>query len=621
MCGFFGLIDLNQYLDLEKAKDSTKTLQHRGPDFQGTWTNNATCFLGHNRLSIIDLSSEANQPFLASDQEVAIVFNGEIYNYQVLKDELSLPAKTDSDTEVIVEGYLREGTEFFSRLRGIYAFAIFDNREEPKVVVARDPSGVKPLYYSHQGNRFVFGSEKKSILCYVGSGTINEPVIQAYLHLGFCPEPETAYREISTAKPGWVYTFCRGGLTKRSFFHFKFDSNSLSIEENMEKVQSLLGQAMQRNLVADVECTLALSGGIDSSLLYYFGKAQKDDLLALTVSFTKESKYDESAISSEYTKYLNGKHRILEIESGLDLEQLNLLLDHFDQPFADSSLIPVYFLTKSSRSISKVLIGGDGGDELFNGYPAVPLLDNFLGSPMIQNLWSMLYPLKFLLPGEKRRKVDRANQLIGKSVQEAHFLATCWFPPGIKFNNQPIFLASTREGLNYYSDSYLEEKPETVRDEIVFSFFRKTLLGDFLRKTDMMSMINGVELRVPFLDEDLTSYAFSIPFHQKSNSRTPKKFLRSMHSKIYGGLGSNLPKKGFTIPLDTYLSLSEKQEINNTILKKGNYVSQWVSRKFLEFLCQEFLNYRTARAISRDAVSQRILTLYSLERWIQIRGF
>lgn len=606
---------------MERGLHALSTIRHRGPDASGHWTDGKRFFLGHNRLSIIDLSEAANQPLFSACGQVAIVFNGEIYNYRSLRAELD-PAtlRTHSDTEVILEGYRQYGIEFFRKLRGIYAFAILDVRNTSRLVLARDPAGVKPLYFSTVGDEIVFGSEIKAVeSASSASFSWSVTALKHYLHLGYVPEPLTAWKEIQALRPGHVFLWEEGkGSQYIHFFQFDFEpGEKRNYRELIEETETRIRTAVRRNLEADVEVSLALSGGIDSSLIYYFASGIHPHIQALSVSFSRDAAYDESPLIKEIVRVVGGKHKMLEPDTEVSLDLVHQIFDHFDQPYADSSAIPVFLLNQAARKFGKVLIGGDGGDELFNGYPSqthLAFLIPLLQLPMSAEIAN---GLQVLARGTWSRKLARIAGLVANGNSFFHILyqRNSWFPPSLHHEGKPVFRYSAQELIEHYGSLFGDEVPVSRNSTIVFDYFRKTLLSDYLRKTDMMSMFHGVEWRVPLLDEDLASFAFKIPFFSKSRPVKTKRILRDIHAKIYPPHISKMPKSGFGIPIDVYLANEEKRTICETVLDKDSVFSPWIERSYLDFLAKAFLGRGDIAKISRGAVYQRMLILYNLQRW------
>jgi asparagine synthase (glutamine-hydrolysing) len=612
MCGFVGIFDYNRSLSLEKAEKSLLSIKHRGPDATNYITDNFNYFIGHNRLSIIDLSDSANQPFLSIDKKYFIIFNGEIYNFQELKESIQAPFVSNSDTEVVLLGFLHHGVSFFKRLRGMYAFVIGELGANNFWIV-RDPIGIKPLYIYESNQLLIAASEIKAITAYIGKSNleINELALKSYIHNGYVSEPDTIYTNVKALRPG-KYLECKNGVySEHSFFEFDFDG--LDEKPNYENLEFVLKKAVTRNLVADIDISVALSGGIDSSLVYYLANQQQNGIKAVSVGM-KEKEFDETETSEKYVKFVNGNLTKTIIQPNFNLQQFNELLLHFDQPFSDTSLIPVYFLTKTARLQSKVIIGGDGGDELFNGYPFMHMVYKFSENHFYTFCMKIVDLLNFLLPKKYKRLLFRIGGVIGKNASEAVFNINSWIPINTKYKNKSIFKYNTNEILDY-NLNFSDEKANSKAGKIIKFKFRKVLLSDYLRKTDMMSMLNGLELRVPLLDEDFCLEAFKIGFKHKSTLTKSKIQLRVLHANYFNGIGSKLKKKGFRIPLDIYLTEEDKKEMIRLILTPNSIIQKFIEEDYLKFLCEQFLNYNAFDQLERGAVYQRIVLFYSLQLW------
>lgn len=623
MCGFLGAVDFEKGVEIiyPQLQKGLRLISHRGPDGSREMLSGKG-YMGHNRLSIIDLSSEADQPLKSVNADAYLIFNGEIYNYRELKVKLgNIKLRTKSDTEVLLEGYLNFGVEFIKLLRGIYSFAIFDNRDGQKIILARDPSGIKPLYLYSKNKLNIFGSEIKAIVPSVRKDlTVNESILKTFLNLGYCLEPYTIYKEISCVKPGNVVIINEGKTTGLDLNTYNFENtNKYSFSENTELTEEKLKKAVERNLTADVEVAVALSGGIDSSLIYAFANKVNNRIKGLTIKFDDEE-YNEEEIARIYSQTLKGNHEFVDVDTELNLDTLNRILLDFDQPYADSSAVNVYYLTKATGKVTKVLLGGDGGDELFNGYPSQTWLTyvyNLSRNGLLKKGGAFIFSAAYLTANKiHRRSIKRVSDLWEDNPQELLYDWHSWFPRKTEYPGGSPFLFDTYPGVEIYNSVFKTDAPDEFRHVVVFDYFRKQMLSDYLRKTDMMSMLNGVEYRVPFLDEDLTEFALTIPFSQKSSLRETKKILRYIHSKNYPAKTSKAPKKGFTIPLDTSLSKEEFISIQENLLKNGNIVHQYIKKDYIEFLFRGLDDRESVQSdISRAGIYQRILMLYSLSLW------
>jgi asparagine synthase (glutamine-hydrolysing) len=617
MCGLLGHISTQNNTDKDRFLSALNTMTHRGPDGFGVYHNEYLSF-GHRRLSVIDLSTSANQPLVFEDNKLAIIFNGEIYNYNEISADLNL--ETKSDTEVLVKGYAKYGTSFFSKIRGIYAFAIMDQRqnEEPICLLLRDPAGVKPFYYFKTKNEITFASEIKAILPLIPKPLeINEEAIKEYIHLGYCAEPNTAYKNIMALTPGVLYTFnCKTAMfNTTTILTYSFKQHNSNSNTVLQQTESLLKTAIKRNLVADVKVNVALSGGIDSSLVYaYANQVSNNNITGITIAFD-DIDYDESPAAAAHAQHLGAPHQIEKIDVNNKLDLLNNLLLNFDQPYADSSLIPFYFLTKAAAKHSKVLIGGDSGDEIHNGYLGhryLPLLAKLVTLKIGKLLRPIIKLAATFNKGSRKRELNKLSGLLAtNTVEELLFYWESWFPPDKAMYPENPFSYNPLELVKIQVNNL------TSSEKIVSNYFVQRMQSDYLRKSDMMSMYNSLEFRVPMLDEDLTQYSLSIPYKFKSNCNTNKLILRHLHSKLYPKTLSKLPKKGFTIPLDNWLGEDNINTIKTYLLKTDCYYTKFIKQAYVKTLFNSLNNPNANQYISRASIYQRILIVYSLEIWYE----
>jgi asparagine synthase (glutamine-hydrolysing) len=616
MCGFLGFArgDAIEYSTDDLLKILNK-LSHRGPDGEGYY-DDSNVFLGHKRLSIIDLSAGASQPLKSKSRNAFIVFNGEIYNYKSLATSLRL--ETSSDTEVLLEGFLTRGISFLSEVRGIYSFVIY-TIDDQRIYLYRDLAGVKPLYYSLDINhkKFICSSEIKAILPLLTKVSINEKVVKQYIHLGYCLEPNTIYNEICALDPGHLLEYdIKQGSCKKSTVNQYDWKHKVKGNEFVKETDHLLKEACRRNLVSDVDVSLALSGGIDSSLLLGC-LSESNSIKSLSVKFSEHS-YDETPISEIYSQRFNSLHKTVSVENTGDIDLLDKLLLHFDQPYADSSLIPFYLLNREASTFTKVLLGGDGGDEIQNGYSGyrfLPMLLALSGRKITLILPRFFDLFKFVLRPNKQRelmKLIAATQF--QSKLDAILNWNSWFPTLV--SSYPInpFKFASESVFDDLKPNYDQENSKDLIQEVLF---KTQLQSDFLRKADMMSMISGVEYRVPMLDEDLTSYSLSIPYRHKSTFFNQKKIFKKLHRMMYPKHLSSSKKKGFSIPLDVWLGDKGIARIEEYVNFGEGIVNQYINKEYLDVL---FMTIRgedpkLARYCSRSSAYQRMLILYSLQLW------
>ena len=618
MCGIFGAITQDEKMMWAKdlILDAFNLISHRGPDSSNYKVGN-NYFLGHKRLSIIDVSENASQPFVSNDNKVKIIFNGEIYNYKELKNNLGYyDYQSQSDTEVILAGYLIDGLSFFKKLRGMYAFSILDERDEKNrsLILVRDPSGIKPLYYFHKNNKFVFGSEIKCIkpLLHKKDREINFEVLKYYISLGYCPDPLTIYNDINCIKAGEVLKLDLNTFLSTSIvFYNHFDELPDGVNRNaINETEKSLERAVKLNSISDVPITYSLSGGVDSSLIVALSKNIGLEPNTFTVSFN-DINYDESFRAIKFANILGVKNEIIKPDLDINLDLINKIFDNFDQPYSDTSAIPFYLLTNESRNFSKVLVGGDGGDEIHNGYPSMNWLPNLLKYKSILKPIASLYTQLKTFNVPQFREINRVSgMLYTNNLSDMICKWQSWIPSDSKFKGKSIFHYNPNTIYKTFDSLYFNSEIHDNYNQITHSYFYKRMIGDYLRKTDMVSMLNGVEYRVPFLDEDFINNGLQIPYEKRKN----KIILKNLHSKYFPGKEFNFPKSGFGIPLDRYLNKEVKEEMYHLLMDRNGVVLDLINKDYIDYLF-DILNSADNRIISRVAVYQRIITLYSLQRW------
>ena len=375
MCGIVGAISLNSPLDRSELRNAANAIRHRGPDFQGEWwSDDGRIGLAHQRLSIIDLDSSANQPMLNSDKSAIIIFNGEIYNFKLLKSELTKAGfsfSTQSDTEVLLTAYKYWGKHCVNHLEGMFAFAILDFTNH-ELFLARDPAGEKPLYIYKTDNQFLFASEIKALLRFsFFDKQINFESLEYALMYGYVPSGSSIFFNLFKLFPGETatYSLLSGQLVRENFW--KMDGVSKSRpkddEEWMNECESLLSDSIQQQLFADVPVGILLSGGVDSSLITAIAAKFHTNLKTFTVTFKGQGKFDESEFARLISNTFCTQHQEIEAEE-ISPKVLPIIAAQLDEPMFDSSAIPSYYVSKAIRSYCSVALGGDGADEVFGGY-------------------------------------------------------------------------------------------------------------------------------------------------------------------------------------------------------------------------------------------------------------
>ena len=582
MCGIAGFSGRGTEDDLLRM---IRQLKHRGPDFQGGWWQqypHEAVGLGHARLSIIDLSSGANQPFFTADESVGIIFNGEIYNYLTLKDELLKTGRytfrTTSDTEVLLYLYQEYGEKLFAKINGMFAFAIYDFRTG-KTLLARDRMGKKPLHYSVKGDTLVYGSEPKALLQHPLIGkAISPDALNAYLTFEYVPTPYSIYQDIQKLEPGHYMTFEDGRVTaKEPFWTIQFNHQPITFETALTRLDELLSDATAIRLMADVPLGVFLSGGLDSSAVaYYAQRNSASRIQTFSIGFQEKS-YDEATYARTVAKHLGTEHHEKTLTAQDSLDLLPGIAAELDEPFADASIIPTYLLSKFTRGHVTVALGGDGADEMLAGYPTFTsdYLRGIYGR-MPRLVDSLANRVANLLPvSDDNISLDfKAKQFLKGFQEKPDYTHTLWlgsFSPRQKRQLlSPDVLAqlTDKTGLGLI-DRHVATLPANTSDfdQTTYIYYLTYLLDDILVKVDRASMYNSLEVRAPFLDYRVVDFANSLPESFKRKGLTGKYILKElMRGKIPNDI-IDRPKKGFGIPLSQWLR-NELRPLCNDLLSE-----------------------------------------------------
>ncbi len=546
----------------------TRILRHRGPDGEGFFSD-SDFYLGHRRLSIIDIEG-GHQPMTNEDGSIVIVFNGEIYNYIELRDELISKGhrfQTRSDTEVIIHLYEEEDLEMFSRLNGMFAIAIADLKHK-KLILARDRMGKKPLFYYANNDWVVFSSEIKSIIMHPSvSRELDNYALYDYLSLNYIQGVRTMLKDVKRVPPSGFMVFDKASFNQGIFWNIHSFNNQecsqLKEEEAIEELDSLLEDSIRLRLRSDVPVGIFLSGGVDSSLIAWKAKTVGANIYAYTASFSEKS-YSEEKYARAVASSIGMDIKVLEI--GLDVKDIfQSLVYHADEPMADSSCLPVYLLSKETSKFVKVVLGGDGGDEGFAGYltyKATSLARKIRGC-IPSNLLKLSYFLVNQLP--------TSDQKVSLEYKMKRFFRGLLMPPGAAHfswngtwcqwekNNllSHDFLSSIQDIKDtyiYLSSKYRINLGYPELKSLQIADICEYLPNDILAKIDHMSMANGLEVRSPFLDYRIIEWALTLPPDLKLNKdKTTKYLLKRYMSKRFDSRLANRPKQGFSIPINKWI--------------------------------------------------------------------
>ena len=548
MCGIAGYVSENK-IEPAVLKAMTERIAHRGPDGEGFFVDDK-CGLGHRRLAIIDLKT-GDQPIYNEDKTIVVVFNGEIYNFQTLRQELEEKGhrfQTQTDTEVLVHGYEEWGGALTEKLRGMYAFAIWDTQKE-SLFLARDKWGIKPLYYYQTEHSLLFASEIKAFLDHPDfQKQLNEEILAAYLCFNSVPTEETLFKNVFRLEPGHRMMYQAGKITIEKFFELDLDDAAASKTYDPEAAAQEIREAMEDSVkahgFADVEIGGFLSSGIDSSYLVSLAKPDK----TFTVGYD-DPKYDEISYAKDLAEKLQIKNFSRTITKEDYIKAFPDIIYHMDEPLADPSAIALYFVAETAAKQVKVVTSGEGADELFGGYLTYrEEIDQqgYMKIPFpLRRAASAVAGLFPEFPGRnfiyrRGRTLEEYYIGLGRVFEDKEAVS-------ILKNKTQI---STREILKPYYKAHAKDSNLVKRQIIDYYFW---LVRDFLHAVDRNTMMFGLEARTPFLDDAVYSVARTLPQEAKINKTTTKPALRLAASKVIPNEAYKKKKLGFPVPLREWI--------------------------------------------------------------------
>lgn len=584
MCGIFGYFDKNhKALDEAVVKNMGAALVHRGPDDQGIFFGSAAA-IGNQRLSIIDIAG-GHQPFISDDGMIAVVQNGEIFNHIELAEELKgtrFDCRTHSDTEVLLRLYEKEGINFVSRLNGMFAIAIYDKREDALYLV-RDRIGVKPLYIHESGGRLLFASEIKAILKAGISANLNEEAIHHFLSFNYVPPPYTAFKGVHHLMPGHWLRLGRDGSRKLiKWWNLADNQNEIRTEQDwQDEIMHTLSEATRLRLRSDVPFGAFLSGGIDSSTIVgLMAKHQKNPVLTFNIGF-EDKKYDETPYAIQASERFKTKHIVETVHPNM-LDLWPMALYHCDQPHGDISFLPTYRICSLASQYVKMVLTGDGGDELFAGYEKHL---SFFSSP---------------------------QALLERSGFERNY-----------FDSISLFDRGTKESL--YVDSFAQKVNGIDSFDVVRPLFEESqhwdrvnqalnidmqllLSGNNLVKPDRMGMAVSLEARTPFLDYRMMELSFRIPGDLKIKDGQTKYILKKAVSDLIGNDLAYRKKQMFTVPVGEWFKNELAFYCREALLSKDAFINDMFKTEVVSNMLEKHI-------AGSGNYTREIRALLAIETW------
>jgi len=599
MCGIAGIICLDRQIKTDKnlVQKMCNSMQHRGSDAHGIAAIDHIVF-GHQRLSIIDLSPGANQPFWSVDKNIVLVLNGEIYNYQVLKKELlDFNFSTTSDTEVLMAAYQKWGIAMVNRIKGMFAIAIHDKNKNISYLV-RDRIGKKPLYYSRNGHQLIFASEIRAILATgLISPEINKTQLAYYLQYQTVHAPETMVKDIKMLSPGSILSIIDGNISETNYWQTEKNLKKPDQEYNPHEIANLFEKSVEERLVSDVPFAVLLSAGVDSNLILAMA-SKFEKVNTFTIGF-KEKKYDESVLASKAAAHFGSNHQQVILDSKSLLSILPDMLSAMDHPSGDGA--NTFLISKIIKENGYTMaLSGLGGDELFFGYPHYAQYGSIANSIAFKTLPNTFFTLLQNLPHHKIRKLS--------ALKKCNHAAEAMMQIRANYNAKGMhnYFGLDEASLNLTQFEGLDNF--NAISAVEMEYYMADVL---LRDADQMSMAHSLELRNPFLDKDLVLAVTAI--NQKHKTlQLPKKMLLDILGHLLPDYIINKPKTGFTFPWEYWM----KTELNSFCAAQMEYLenSKIFKTGAIEMVWKKF------NRNSKIFTWSRVWPLVSLSYWIQKNG-
>ncbi len=589
MCGIFGF----NFEDKNLALKISEKLLHRGPDDSGIFIDDGLT-LGHRRLSIIDLSERGRQPMFNEDGTLVLVFNGEIYNFKELKGELKENHEfiSNTDSEVILHLYEDYGIDFINKLRGMFAFALYDMKKK-NIILARDRIGKKPLYYYYDGNTFIFSSELPAILEAGVKKEISYRGLSSYLVFGFVQSPFTILKNVYKLEPGQILIYSNDGVKLKKYWDLNPYSYYNDLDYIVNRIRNLLFESVKLRMISDVPLGAFLSGGIDSSVIVYIMKKISESVKTYSIGF--DFYLDESKFAEYVADYFNTEHKTFFISVDNAQKIFNDVISYLSEPINDPALIPVFLLSKNARRHVKVVLTGEGGDELFGGYERYRaikfyLLPKFIKKIGINLILNKSKYFKYIKKEEKYRIISYMNKNLGN------------FYLSIISTFLPYEIKKMCRRLNFEFNVKFNSA-DLLNEAMVYDI--KTSLADgLLMKVDFMTMANSLEARTPYLDHILVDFATRIPSNYKIKFFNEKYVLKKTFEKDIPKNIIKRKKQGFFVPINEWISKELKSDVEETLRNTIDIFDKYYIEKLIK-------KCRNPSLID----GKKIWSLYTFQKW------
>jgi asparagine synthase (glutamine-hydrolysing) len=628
MCGISGF----NWEDKELIKKMTKTMSHRGPDDIGHYTDK-NISLGHNRLSIIDLSKAGHQPMSNKEGTIWITYNGEIYNFKEIRKELEKKKykfNSETDTEVIIYSYQEWGEKCLEKFNGIFAFCIYDT-EKKKLFLARDRLGVKPLYYYLNEEKFIFASEIKAILEHKIERKVNLTALNNYITLRYNSGMQTLFEKIQKIPAGYYAIFDiktkKNNLQK--YWNLNLDTTEESKEYFKEKLYKIFKGAVKKQLISDVPLGVFLSGGVDSgsivALMHEIKKEEKnnEETKTFTVGFEQGEFVNELEEAKYISERFSTKHKEFIVKPSM-VKLLPKIIWHLDEPMADPALIPLYLLAEKAKKEVSVVLTGDGGDEVFGGYDQykflmmgqklskIPFAPTLIPTAMKftpKKILNKFYKHTSSMGQEGLKRIGRFLQSSGKNPAKAYNELVGIYD---EEERQKILNPNKFQETNYneINKEYFSTGKDFLKKLLYFDT-KRLLPESFLMKTDRMTMAHSIEARVPLLDHELVEFGFTIPSKYKINQKRTKYILRETMTKLIPESYLYKKKQTFHVPIENWIDNELKDYCKETLSEENIKRQGYFNYKYIEKILE---NYKKSKLF----YARQLWNLITFNTWHKI---
>jgi len=587
MCGITGAYSFSESgnVFLNQVESAAKAMLHRGPDNQSVelFPNVA---LGHVRLSIIDTDARSNQPFTEESGRYTIVFNGEVFNFQEIKNRLIALGNvfhTTSDTEVVLKSYIAFGVDALTQFNGFFAFAIFDKHEQT-LFVARDRMGIKPFHFYLDEDKFLFASEMKALMAFAIPRKIDYCTLYQYLQLNYVPAPWSMIEGVQKLQPGTWMLLKDKEINKGCYYKIPKTENPqrFTYAEAQKELIRLMDASVERRLISDVPLGSFLSGGVDSSIIATIAKQKLTNLDTFSIGYADEPMFDETEYAEAVAKKIGSNHHAFKLTNDDLFGSLGRVLEYIDEPFADSSALAVNLLSQYTKEYVTVALSGDGADELFSGYNK-HAAEYAVRQGGLRNLMIKTgAPIWRNLPQSRNGKFSNIFRQLNR------------FSDGMNLSESDRYwhwasITNEKDAKNWLFnapnlDEYLKRKneilgnitPASSFNEVLYTDLNLVLQGDMLVKVDLMSMDHALEVRTPFLDYTIIDFVAKLPVEFKINNSMRKKILQESYRDLLPDIVFNRKKHGFEVPLLKWFQTDLKSMITDDLLSDKLIVEQQI---------------------------------------------